>query len=174
MKKYPPIHIAVVNTGWREPENIFWLNGREVLSEWYHEKLMRSETIFTPKYCDSLSTTSLLAKNETYINIHFTGYTSECANVAEKLIIHTEWDILTPDPRSKQVIHRRMYRLDWTSKPLLWKIVDNEVHKAMRDTVYKLTQWFKVSSKRYLEKQKGKWYKRPTVKKDGSYVYHIN
>ena len=124
-------HIAVVNTGWREPEIIFEINGRKVLEEYYHEKLLRSKIPFTPKFCDSLSTTSLLIKNETHINIHFTGGTSDCVNSAEKLIVHTEWDILTPDPRSNQVIHRRMYRLEWTATPISWRIIDNQVKNAM-------------------------------------------
>ena len=60
-------HIARINTGWREPENFLEITGRPVISEVYHDKLLRSKIPFTPKYCDSLSTTSLLVKNDTHI-----------------------------------------------------------------------------------------------------------
>ena len=112
----------------------------------------------------------MLAKNETHIVLHFTGFTTSCINIAENIIVHTEWDILTPDPKSNQVIHRRMYNIEWTKKPALWKVANNLGHKAMAFSVEVLSDFFISSSVKYLA---GEPYEDPTVV-NRAYVYFIN
>lgn len=146
------------------------IDGRPVIKEWYIERLIRSTSALTPKYCDNQSTASLLAKNETHIVLHFTGFTTKCINIAENIIVHTEWDIITPDPKSNQVIHRRMYKIEWTKTPALWKVADNLSHKAMAFSVDVLQDHFVSSSVKYLE---GEPYRDPTVV-NRAYVYFIN
>ena len=109
-------------------------------------------------------------KSETHINLHFTGFSTDCLNSAEKVIVHSEWDIITADPRSNQVIHRRMYKVEWTSKPALWRAIENGVHKAMERSVKGLSGFFRKSSVYYLE---GEPYERPTYE-NGTYVHYIN
>ena len=66
------------------------------------------------------------------------------------MIVHTEWDIITPDPRSNQVIHRRMYNIEWTKTPAFWKIANNMANQAMELSVELLAAFFLNSSVRYL------------------------
>ena len=126
--------------------------------------------MFTPKYCDNQSTSSLLVKNDTHITLHITGFTTHCVNVAENMIVHTEWDILTPDPRSNQVIHRRMYNIEWTKTPVLWKVANNMAHQAMELSVELIAAFFLSSSVKYLQ---GEPYEGAT-RVDGAYPCWIN
>lgn len=64
-----------------------------------------------------------------------------------------------------------MYRLEWTATPVSWKIVDNQVHKAMGRSVKKLTRYFQNSAEKFL---RGAPYGNPTVDENGGYIHYIN
>ena len=154
--------------GWGEPSPDYTeIDGRPVLQEKYLERLIRSKSVMTPKYCDNFAHMSLLVKNETQITVHVTAYGTNCPT-ASSVKIYSQWDILTSDPRSNQVIHRFMYNIKWSGKPAFWKTVNGMLEDAMTRSVEQLTSFFISTSVKYLA---GEPYENATYA-DGEFIYY--
>lgn len=61
---------------------------------------------------------SLVEKSDTKITIKATNV-NDGAPYVEKFQTWVKWEILTPDPRSKQVAVRQTYNVHWFSKPMI-------------------------------------------------------
>ena len=159
--------LLLTHTGWREPSpGYLEVNGRKAIQERYVERDIRSRSAFTPKYCDNYATVSLLEKSETQITLFATSFGTNCPT-AESVKIYSQWDILTDDPRSNQVVHRFMYNVKWSGTPSFWKTVDGMLHDAMKKSVERITAYFLNSSVKFLA---GPPYEDATIV-DGEWVF---
>ena len=59
-------------------------------------------------------------------------YGDECP-FSNRAVTYAHWDILTPDIRSNQVIHRNMVMIHWIRKPLVWKILRRIAEEGLRE-----------------------------------------
>ena len=92
---------------------------------------------------------SLLVKNETQITIQETQYGDDCP-YADKVINYAQWDILTPDPRSNQIIHRNIFQIHWLKKPLVWRVLNGILEDGFREATEGLPQYFMENTVNYL------------------------
>lgn len=61
-------------------------------------------------------------------------------------------EILSPDPRSNQVVVRCQYKVVWLSHPFgVWKIIDNAVANRIKDSEKILKTWFPAKAKDFLK-----------------------
>ena len=61
-------------------------------------------------------------------------------------------EILSPDPRSNQVVVRCQYKVVWLSHPFgVWKIIDNAVANRIKDSEKILKTWFPAKARDFLK-----------------------
>ena len=105
-----PSDIFIEERLWSEPQtNKTWEN-QTVIQERYIHRRLRVYQALAPKHCSYYIELSLLVKNETHIRIHEKHWGDECP-YSDRAYTNVLWDILTPDPRSNQIIHRNIYQI---------------------------------------------------------------
>ena len=135
---------------WGEPSEGFEVvQNQTVIQERYLYRRLRQYQAFAPKYCNYFVHMSLLVKNETQITIQETQYGDDCP-YAENVINYAQWDILTPDPRSNQVIHRNIFQIHWLKKPLVWRVLNRILDDGFREATEGLPQYFMENTVNYL------------------------
>ena len=57
------------------------------------------------------------------------------------------WDIVTPDPLSRQTVHRQMYKFRWTgTKPIIAGTLESATEDGMKSLNPFLTEFFATRS----------------------------
>ena len=106
------------------------LHGSTVVQERKFDKKIRNRVAFAPDYADSYAIFSVLEKTDTKLRIKQTHYTRN-APYTDSFEVWVLWDVLTPDPQSNQVVIRKVYKIKWFSKPLVWRIIRNAITKGV-------------------------------------------
>lgn len=59
------------------------------------------------------------------------------------------WEIMTPDPRSSQTVHRVTWRFNWINRPSIWGMIDSMAVDAMENANPSLTDFYRNSAMYY-------------------------
>ena len=83
----------------------------------------------------------MIEKTDTKIRI-FEQHTSKNAPYTDTFQTEIFWDIMTPDPRSRQTVFRKSYHVRWFDKPLIWKIIKSFIVDEIVDFNRQLPAFF--------------------------------
>ena len=126
------------------------------------------DLIFLPDYCGALYVYSLLEKNETMISVKITEMDYGCG-AEEQFHQETVWEIMTPDPESRQTVHRMQFNIKWFKKPFYGGSLEKGVKKDITKLNKKYTKFFRKNSIKFLN---GEPYQDPLLV-DGVYQWSL-
>ena len=70
---------------------------------------------------------------------------------ADTFRVITRLDVFTPHPKSRQVVLRLSYNIDWLSKPFgIYRVMNPVVHDKVKKDFDKLPAWYEASRINYL------------------------
>ena len=82
---------------------------------------------------------------------------------ADTFRVITRLDVFTPDPRSRQVVLRLSYNIDWLSKPFgIYRVMNPVVHDKVKKDLDKLPAWYEASRTSYLNGLETGFYELPS------------
>ena len=123
----------MLSTGWRKPtEGFDTILDQPVLQERIFEKNMRLHIAFAPDFVDYYARFSILEKNETYMKV-FEEHITYDAPYTDSFNYWAFWEVITPDPRSHQVVFRKQFTLHWIDKPLIWELINSIAEETSKE-----------------------------------------
>ena len=138
-----------------------------MIEERHLERLLKTRKAFLPDQCYQMAIYSLIERTDTKIVLKCTQIGKDCP-FADNVQNWVKWEIMTPDPRSHQTVHRQTHFTYWEDKPLVFtKMIDNVLEEGMKKTNEPLKKYFREGAEKYL---KGPPYDDPAVI-DGQFVY---
>ena len=107
------------------------------------------DLIFLPDYCGALYVYALLEKTDTTFSVKVSEFDYGCGG-QENFVQESIWDVMTPDPASRQTVHRLQWRIKWINKPFY----GGSMEKGMKKDVGALngfyTKFFKDGAINFL------------------------
>ena len=160
-----PEDILIQLTKWIPPtEGFEVVDNRTVMAERHLERDLKFHSAFTPDYCRNFARYSMLEKNETHLTWKVTAYGFDDCAGGTSFENWMMWEIMTPDPRSRQVVHRLTYWINWLDRPWYGSTIEGILEDGFEKYNYELNNFFKSSATNYLI---GEPYENATVGLDG-------
>ena len=137
-----------------------------MLQERRIDKDNKMDLIFLPAYCGALYVYSLMEKTETSFSIKVTESDYGCGG-QENFLQESIWNVMTPDPQSRQTVHRLQWRIKWISKPFYGAGMERGMKEDLSEKNGFYTDYFKNGAINYLA---GEPYKDPAMV-DGEFTW---
>ena len=107
------------------------------------------DLIFLPAYCGALYVYSLMEKTDTSFSVKVTETDYGCGG-QENFIQESIWNVMTPDPASRQTVHRLQWRIRWISKPFYGAGMERGMKEDLGELNPMYTKFFKDGAINFL------------------------